>query len=84
MAHHFSSLARLSACEREIAQLVCEGHSNAGISRQLGKSAHTVKAELHSISKKLQIKSRGKLFALAARASIPVLFLFTAVRRLLI
>ncbi len=76
-ADHFGSLARLSACERKIAQLVCEGHSNAGISRQLGKSVHTVKAQLHSIFKKLQVKSRSKLFALTARASIQVLGLLS-------
>ncbi len=73
VADYFGSLALLSPCEGEIAQLVCDGHSNAGISRELGKSVHTVKAQLHSIFKKLQVKSRSQLFALAARASIQVL-----------
>lgn len=68
-ADSFPLLARLSACERELALLVCEGHSNARIARQLGKSGSTIKAQLHSVFEKLQLKSRSKLVALLMRGS---------------
>gem|GEM_PF-567841 len=72
-AHNFPLLARLSACERELALLVCEGHSNARVARQLGKSAHTIKAQLHSIFDKLRVKNRSKLVALLMRVSVHLL-----------
>jgi DNA-binding CsgD family transcriptional regulator len=73
----FASLAPLSAREREVARLICEGHSNAGISRQLGKSVHTVKAQLHSIFEKLQVKSRAKLTALLMHGAARLLSVFS-------
>lgn len=70
---HFAALAPLSACERELALLVCEGHGNAQISEQIGKSVHTVKAQLRSVFVKLQVKSRAHLIALFMRGSGHVL-----------
>ncbi|MEO8438731.1 MAG: helix-turn-helix transcriptional regulator [Spartobacteria bacterium] len=73
VSDNFVSLAQLSVCERELALLVCGGHSNAGISRNLGKSVYTIKAQLHSIFEKLQVKSRSKLIALLLRTSLYLL-----------
>ncbi len=60
-------LSLLSTREREIAELVCGGHSNAAISRQLRKSVHTVKAQLQSIFRKLEITGRSSLITMALR-----------------
>lgn len=64
-----ASLAALSVREREIALLVCAGYSNAAISEQLGKSLHTVKAQISSIFQKLKVGSRAGLFALVGSIS---------------
>lgn len=66
--HQLAWLSLLSSREREIAQLVCAGHGNAAISRYLRKSIHTVKAQLHSIFRKLNVRGRGSLMAMALRA----------------
>jgi DNA-binding CsgD family transcriptional regulator len=50
-----SSLRELSPREREIALLVCEGHSNAEIAQRLSKN---------SVFRKLGVASRAKLTAL--------------------
>ena len=76
-AGNFPLLAKLSSCERELALLVCEGHSNARIARQLGKSASTIKAQLHSVFEKLRVKSRSKLVALLMQASVHLLAFFS-------
>lgn len=73
---HAPPLASLSAREREIALLICDGHSNAAISQQLGKSVHTVKAQIYSIFQKLRVKSRAALFAQVWRVSTYVACLF--------
>ena len=49
--------------EREVMRLAAEGLSNKAIARQLRVSEGTIKLHLHSIYRKLGIKSR---FALAA------------------
>ena len=59
-----NSLSQLSVRERELALLICEGQSNQEIADSLGKSLATVKSELHSVFKKLEVESRGKLMAL--------------------
>jgi DNA-binding CsgD family transcriptional regulator len=59
----FSQFARLSVCEREVAELVCHGESNKEIAAHLGKSVLTVKTQLQSIYGKLG-KSRGRLISL--------------------
>ena len=53
----------LTGREREVMRLAAEGLANKAIARQLRVSEGTVKLHLHSIYRKLGIKSR---FALAA------------------
>jgi len=60
----FSQFARLSVCEREVAELVCKGESNKEIAAHLGKSALTVKTQLQSIYGKLGKVGRGRLISL--------------------
>src|SRR4051812_12694853 len=59
-----TSLSHLSRREREIALLVCEGKSNQEIADSIGRSLATVKTELHSVFKKLEVSSRARLMAL--------------------
>ena len=59
-------IARLTRREREVAQLVCEGHSNKEIAENASLSLQTVKKHLHSVFRKLQVPSRTRLVALAA------------------
>ena len=74
----FVALTQLSAAERELALLICRGHANATIARRLGKSVYTVKAQLHSIFRKLKVKSRSQLIPLLIRnAILLVCFFFT-------
>jgi DNA-binding CsgD family transcriptional regulator len=54
----------LTPREREIVVLVCEGHSNAEIARQLNKSVLTIKTQLNSVFRKTGVKSRTKLMTL--------------------
>ncbi len=65
----FAVLSRLSARERELALLVCRGHTNERIARELGKSVHTIKTQLNSIFDKLQVKRRSQLIALLFRSA---------------
>ncbi len=74
----FEALSGVSARERELALLVCEGHGNARIAQELGKSLHTVKAQLGSIFAKLGVKSRGQLVARLTRASMFLLSFFSS------
>lgn len=53
----------LSAREREIVQLLAQGHSNAEISRLLGLSGHTVGDHVKSVFAKLAVHSRAELTA---------------------
>jgi RNA polymerase sigma factor (sigma-70 family) len=54
-------LATLSERQQQIVMLVCEGHSNKTIARNLKLSEGTVKNHLHSIYIKLGVKSRSAL-----------------------
>ena len=59
----------LSAREREVYDLVCEGLSNAEIARRLFISTSTVKVHVHHVFDKLGIRSRTALGAeFSARA----------------
>jgi DNA-binding CsgD family transcriptional regulator len=60
----FGVLRELTPREREIALLVCEGCSNAEIARRLSKSVLTIKTQLNSIFRKLDVGSRTRLMAL--------------------
>jgi DNA-binding NarL/FixJ family response regulator len=59
----------LSAREREVMVLATKGFANKEIARQLRISEGTVKLHLHSIYRKLGIKSRFALAALVRNAS---------------
>ena len=55
---------RLTARERELAQLVARGLCNKLIAREVGLSDGTVKFYLHRIYQKLGIKGRTQLAVL--------------------
>lgn len=57
-------LSCLSACERDVALRVFDGLPNRDIARQLCKSESTVKMQLHSIFRKLQVTNRTQLATL--------------------
>ena len=59
-------LASLSAKEREVAELICMGHSNRDIARLLYISEHTVKTHTKNIYPKLGVHSRLELAALVS------------------
>lgn len=62
-AQTFWAHSSLTACERELALLVCEGKSNREIARELCKSSATVRNQLHSVYEKLHISRRAQLIA---------------------
>lgn len=55
---------KLTEKEREIIQLVCEGLSNKEIAKKMYISEQTVKAHLHKIFQKLNVKNRSQLIKL--------------------
>ena len=77
-ADNFAPLTQLSAAERELALLICRGHSNAVVAQRLRKSVYTVKAQLHSIFRKLKVKSRSQLIASLMRHAILLLSFFSS------
>lgn len=60
-------LLRLSPRERELAEVVSGGASNAEAAHRLGKSVYTVKKQLQGVYRKLGVKSRARLAAVLAR-----------------
>jgi DNA-binding NarL/FixJ family response regulator len=65
--HDTSELDKLSAREREVLQLIAEGHSSSNIARQLHISARTVDTHRHNIMQKLNIHSVAGLTKFAVR-----------------
>ena len=63
-AAHLPHLVQLTRREREIVQLICDGQSNQEIADETGSSLATVKQHIHSIFRKLEVTSRGRLIAL--------------------
>jgi DNA-binding NarL/FixJ family response regulator len=61
---NWNQFRHLTPREREIVVLVCEGHSNAEIARQLNQSVLTIKTQLNSVFGKTGVKSRTKLMTL--------------------
>jgi len=59
-----SHLVRLTRREQELARLVCDGRSNQEIADEIGLSLETVKKHLHSVFRKLEVSSRGRLTAM--------------------
>jgi len=62
-----SKLDLLSAREREVLQLIADGHSSAAIARRIHISARTVDTHRHNIMKKLAIHSVAGLTKFAVR-----------------
>lgn len=62
-AEKLKLLRDLTPREREIALLVCEGHTNAEVAQRLSKSVLTIKTQLNSVFRKLGVTSRAKLMA---------------------
>jgi DNA-binding NarL/FixJ family response regulator len=65
-----SSLARLSPRQREILQLVAEGHSSKAIARKLGISVKTVEAHRSELMKALEIHDVAGLVRYAIRIGL--------------
>lgn len=58
---------RLTARERGILRLLCEGHSNAHIAWVLGVAEKTVRNHVSSVFRKLGVRSRAEAIVLAHR-----------------
>lgn len=56
-------LTRLSPAEQELALRVCEGWSTRDLATRLGKSPLTIKTQLQSIYRKLEVPGRSRLMA---------------------
>ena len=59
-------LSALTPKEREVAELICMGHSNGDIAKLLFISEHTVKSHTRNIYPKLGVHSRFELVALVS------------------
>lgn len=59
-------LGQLKPPERQVLELVVAGKTNKMIAKELGVSVRTVENRRARIMKKLQVKSRTELLALAA------------------
>jgi DNA-binding CsgD family transcriptional regulator len=55
------SAPRLTAAERAVAELLCEGHTLAQIANLRGVSANTVKSQVRQVFRKLDVDSRVAL-----------------------
>jgi DNA-binding CsgD family transcriptional regulator len=53
----------LTSAERELVRAVCHGSNNAEIAYKLGKRIKTVKGQLTSVYRKLNVSSRARLLA---------------------
>jgi DNA-binding NarL/FixJ family response regulator len=56
-----NALDRLSRQERRVALLVANGHSNGVVAAELHVTIHTVKTQMSSILRKLEVRSRWEL-----------------------
>ena len=63
--------ASLSRCEQRVAWLASQGHRNAEIARRLRKSSMTVKKQLQSVYRKLEVSGRSRLIALVSTGVDP-------------
>jgi DNA-binding CsgD family transcriptional regulator/PAS domain-containing protein len=63
--------ASLSRCEQRVAWLASQGHRNAEIARRLRKSSMTVKKQLQSVYRKLEVSGRSRLIALVSTGIDP-------------
>jgi DNA-binding NarL/FixJ family response regulator len=65
--------SRLSPREREVIELIAEGHSSAEVARRLHISVRTVDTHRHNIMQKLKINSIAALTKFAIRNGLCVL-----------
>ena len=65
--------AKLSPREREVTQLIAEGHSSAEVARRLQISVRTVDTHRHNIMQKLKLNSIAALTKFAIRNGLSVL-----------
>jgi DNA-binding NarL/FixJ family response regulator len=63
-------LAELSAREREVLQLIAEGHTSKQIADTLGVAASTIETHRKQLTAKLQVRSVAELTKLAVRAGL--------------
>jgi DNA-binding NarL/FixJ family response regulator len=63
-------LGRLTSREREILQLVSEGHTNAELAHMLWVTEQTVKFHLSNIYRKLNVSNRTEASRWAQRAGL--------------
>jgi len=63
-----SSLEVLTYGERRVATLAARGQSNSEVAAQLHVSVHTVKSQMASILRKLELRSRWELVHLLRQA----------------
>ena len=63
--HDRHPIRALSERERQIAFLVCDGFSNKQLGVYLNITEGTIKAHLHNIYRKLGVRNRAALSALA-------------------
>lgn len=61
---------RLTATERTVANLVCEGLTNPEIAERLGVSRRTIQGHLGNVFKKLGVSSRTQLATRLLRAEL--------------
>lgn len=66
---HIDGLALLTPRERQVMQLVVQGHANKVIARLLGASPWTIKNHLRAIFDKMQVSSRTALCARVGRVA---------------
>jgi DNA-binding CsgD family transcriptional regulator len=59
-----AALLKLTAREREVTALVLRGMTNAQIAHSLGKVEGTIKVQLHTIYRKLEVQNRSGLMLL--------------------
>jgi DNA-binding NarL/FixJ family response regulator len=59
-----SNLVPLTTRQPQLAQLVCDGRSNQEIADESSLSLETVKKHLHSVFRKLEVSSHGRLMAM--------------------
>lgn len=60
-----SAAMRMTPRERQVMNLIAQGHGNQAIGGELGIAAHTVKSHVHNLLEKLALRSRLEVAAFA-------------------